>query len=78
MVKHTIKVCMGSSCYARGNEQNLNFLEKYIKENNLDTEIDLYGSNCIAQCTDGPNIKVDGILYNNIDENKLADIIKNL
>lgn len=78
MTKHTIKVCMGSSCYARGNEANLSFLEKYIKENNLDAEIDLYGSNCIAKCSDGPNIKVDGNTYHNVDENKIKEIIKNL
>lgn len=76
MAKHTIKVCMGSSCYARGNEDNLKFLEKNIKD--LDAEIDLYGSNCMAQCGDGPNIKIDGVLYHNVDENKLKDIIKNL
>ena len=33
MSKHNIKVCMGSSCFARGNLDNLNFLESYIKEN---------------------------------------------
>ena len=32
----TIKICMGSSCFARGNDQNLEFIEKYIKENNLE------------------------------------------
>ena len=27
MAKHNIKVCMGSSCFARGNLDNLKFLE---------------------------------------------------
>ena len=30
MAKLNITVCMGSSCFARGNEQNLAFLESYI------------------------------------------------
>jgi NADH:ubiquinone oxidoreductase subunit E len=39
MPQHTVKVCMGSSCFARGNLENLNFLETYIKENNLDAHV---------------------------------------
>ena len=31
-----ITVCMGSSCFARGNDQNLEFIEKYIKENGVE------------------------------------------
>ena len=36
-----ITVCMGSSCFARGNDQNLEFIEKYIKEKGLEAEIEL-------------------------------------
>ena len=42
-MKHNIKVCMGSSCFARGNLENLNFLENYIKENNLQNSVKLLG-----------------------------------
>ena len=35
---------MGSSCFARGNDENLDFLEQYIKENNLEAEIEVIGS----------------------------------
>ena len=34
MIKE-IKICMGSACFARGNADNLRFIEDYIKENNL-------------------------------------------
>ena len=33
MSKLNITVCMGSSCFARGNAQNLEFIENFIKEN---------------------------------------------
>ena len=29
--KVNITVCLGSSCYARGNEEHLNFIEDYIE-----------------------------------------------
>ena len=43
MAVHNIKVCMGSSCFARGNLKNLDYIENFIKENNLDADIDLFG-----------------------------------
>jgi NADH:ubiquinone oxidoreductase subunit E len=76
MPQHTVKVCMGSSCFARGNLENLNFLENYIKENNLDTQIELVGALCSNQCSVGPNIYIDDVLYSELDEEKLKDLLQ--
>lgn len=78
MTKHNVKVCMGSSCFARGNLQNLNFLENYIKENNKEIEIELVGAHCQEKCDIGPNIYIDEKLYNEVNEDKLKEIINSL
>lgn len=75
MAKHSIKVCMGSSCFARGNKDNLQFLENYIKENNLDADIDLVGALCTEECSSGPNIFIDDVVYNEANEEKLNEIL---
>ena len=74
MAKINITVCMGSSCFARGNEQNLAFLEHYIQEHELDAEINLAGTLCEAKCAKGPNIIINGVEHNNVDECKLEKI----
>ena len=51
-----IKICMGSACFARGNSQNVETIENYIKENGLDAKIELVGSHCEGKCADGPNL----------------------
>ena len=61
-----IKICMGSACFARGNSQNVETIENYIKENGLDAKIELVGSHCEGKCADGPNLYIDG---------KQADVI---
>lgn len=70
-----ISICMGSSCFARGNSKNLISLEEYIKENNLDAKIELTGLRCNENCSKGPNIIINGTEYNNVDKGSLIDII---
>ncbi len=72
-----IKICMGSSCFARGNDENLEFIENYIKENNLEAEIEIIGSRCENICATGPNIIIDGVKYYGVDKNKLRELLKN-
>ena len=75
MPKHNIKVCMGSSCFARGNMENLQFLEKYIADNNLDAELELVGALCTEKCSSGPNIFIDDVLYSEINQEKIEEIL---
>lgn len=72
----TIKVCMGSSCFARGNAKNLQLIQKFITENNLDAEVELSGLRCCNDCSQGPNISIDEISYTHIDNGTLLDILE--
>ena len=71
----TIKVCMGSSCFARGNAKNLKLIQKFIEDNNLEAEVELTGLRCCDNCSKGPNISIDDTDYNNIDQGSLLDIL---
>lgn len=73
--KINITVCLGSSCFARGNEEHLNFIESYVEENNLDADVDIAGSRCEGICAQGPNITIDGTLYSGITSEKLKEIL---
>ena len=52
--------------------------ENYIKENNLDTEIDLVGAHCQNNCENGPHIFVDDKSYDEVDEEKLKEILASI
>ena len=56
----TIKVCMGSSCFARGNAANLDFIENFIKDNKLNAKVEVIGSRCENKCASGPNVIING------------------
>lgn len=73
-----IKLCMGSACFARGNAENIEIIEKFIENNNLDAKIELYGSRCEGKCADGPNLYIDGKQYSNITPDKIEELLKGL
>lgn len=72
----TIKVCMGSSCFARGNAKNLKLIQKFLEENHLDAAVELTGLRCCDNCSKGPNIAIDNEEFNNIDQGTLLDILE--
>ena len=74
----SINICMGSSCFARGNEQNLAIIEQYLNEHNLvdDVDVELGCSICKEQCSKGPNIVFNGKLYNNVDASLILKLLK--
>lgn len=73
-----IKICMGSACFARGNDANAERIEKYIKDNNLDAKVELYGARCENKCENGPNIYVNDECANDIEKvMKILEGLKN-
>lgn len=70
-----ITICMGSSCFARGNDKNLKVLEDYIQKNKLTEVVKLYGSGCENQCSSGPFIKIAGKKFRCPDSGTLIDIL---
>ena len=51
-----IKICMGSACFAKGNQENLEFIKNYLDENHLEAKIKLTGDLCGDKCEKGPRI----------------------
>jgi len=66
--KITVVVCMGSSCFSRGNSLMLKALQDYIRENALENRVELKGSLCEDCCKCGPNITINGLRYSQPSE----------
>lgn len=58
-----IQVCVGSTCHLYGSQHIVQRLQKLIKDNHLDAEVELSGKFCIGQCGDGVTLKVDDTVY---------------
>ncbi|MBQ9246438.1 (2Fe-2S) ferredoxin domain-containing protein [bacterium] len=73
-----IKICMGSACFAKGNQENLEFIQNYIEENNLDTKISIGGSLCENKCEIGPRIIVNDKEYTNVTKDDIKKILSEI
>lgn len=71
-----IKVCLGSSCYIRGNDKILSFLQEYVQQK--DMTIELVGCRCTNLCQDGPNIYIDDKKYSNLSKEDLVKVLEAL
>jgi NADH:ubiquinone oxidoreductase subunit E len=78
MEKHIIEICMGSSCFARGNDRNLEVIESFLKRKDLKIEVLLRGSRCNGCCSQGPNVTIDGILYREVSPDGLTGLLNEL
>jgi NADH:ubiquinone oxidoreductase subunit E len=70
-----ILICMGSSCFARGNEKNLRVIEEFIAKNELTAKIRVAGKCCAGHCAKGPNIEIDGVCHHNVTRESLIDLL---
>lgn len=71
----TIAICMGSSCFARGNNRLLVVLEEAIKENGWEEKIHLSGLRCQELCNEGPIITINGQTYRGLDGGSVLDLL---
>jgi len=74
-VDNQIVICMGSSCFARGNEKNLRLIESYLERNKQTVEVVLSGSPCEGKCALGPNIVINGECFHQVDQETLIDLL---
>jgi NADH:ubiquinone oxidoreductase subunit E len=62
-----IGICLGSSCFARGNAENLRVIQEYVAARGLEDRVTTVGHLCEDHCSRGPNLIVDGTMHHSVD-----------
>ena len=73
--KKEIVICLGSSCFARGNKQTVKNISAFIKDNQLENKINFHGAHCFGHCEKGPIVKVESTMHENVDQKKVTEIL---
>ena len=74
--KTEIVICLGSSCFSRGNKQNLQVINQFIRQYNLENKVNFHGNHCFGMCNKGPIIKIREELFTEVKADKIIEILK--
>jgi NADH:ubiquinone oxidoreductase subunit E len=73
-----IVVCLGSSCFARGNSENLAIINKHVQSRGLSASVRMTGRLCQDQCKEGPNLVIDGEIHHCVTPERLRELLQKL
>lgn len=76
MEKLVVELCLGSSCFARGNAQTLGALEAFINNEGCSNRIELVGHLCLGSCSKGPNLRIGDTTYHGLDTEAVLTLVK--
>lgn len=71
-----IEICLGSSCFSRGNGKTLQTIQKYLKEHKLENNVVLKGNHCFSECSKGPIVKIGNHMHENVNGENILDILE--
>lgn len=71
-----ITICMGSSCFSRGNNQNLEAIRTWLCAHGKEAEIRLKGCRCGGMCGEGPNIWIEETCHSGVTPDAVPALLE--
>jgi NADH:ubiquinone oxidoreductase subunit E len=68
-------ICLGSSCFSRGNKEVVMFIKDYLKKNHLEDKIVFKGARCMGHCSNGPNLTINGQVVEGVTTATIESIL---
>lgn len=76
MEKIEITICLGSSCFSRGNKETLRVIDEFLKENKLKQYVNFRGNHCFGLCEEGPVLKINEQILKHVDAERAVKALK--
>jgi NADH:ubiquinone oxidoreductase subunit E len=71
-----MEICLGSSCFSRGNKDVVQFIKEYLKKNHLDDKVIFKGARCFGNCSNGPNLRINGKIIEGVDISRVEKVLE--
>jgi NADH:ubiquinone oxidoreductase subunit E len=71
-----MQICLGSSCFSRGNKDVVMFIKEYLRKNHLDDRVIFKGARCMGRCSNGPNLIINGVATEDVTLSKIEGILE--
>ena len=76
MMQHEVIICMGSSCFSRGNNRNIEVIQGFLDKRGLEGEVEIRGHLCEDECKVGPNVEIDGTALHDVHPVMLEALLR--
>lgn len=76
--KTDLQICLGSSCFSRGNKKIVKVIQDYIKDHDLDARVNFHGGHCFSLCEKGPTLLANGKFHHGLTEESVVTVLDNL
>lgn len=73
--QNEIIMCMGSACFTRGNNRNVDLVKNYLKARNLESSVQFKGCLCTNRCRSAPVIIINGQIFEKIVPEAVNEIL---
>jgi NADH:ubiquinone oxidoreductase subunit E len=73
--KIPIVICLGSSCFSRGNRETLEVIKHYLKTKNIEDKVTFKGQLCTESCNKGPVIWINYQKYEAVTQSNVISIL---
>ena len=70
-----ISVCMGSSCFTRGNNEVLPVLQDHIARTPRLSGCQLVGHLCAGRCQEGPIVEIEGAVHPRMEPQAAVELV---
>ena len=70
-----MQICLGSSCFSRGNKEVAAFIREYLKKNHLEDKVIFKGARCMGNCSKGPNLMIDARIEEGVTIGRIEAIL---
>lgn len=71
-----MQICLGSSCFSRGNREVVLFIRDYLKKNHLEDRIIFKGARCMGLCSNGPNLRINEKIIESVTLSVIEEILE--
>ena len=71
-----MQICLGSSCFSRGNKDVVMFIREYIRKNHLEDKVIFKGARCMGHCSNGPSLSINGVVIEGVTLSKIESILE--
>lgn len=69
-------ICLGSSCFSRGNKEVVMYIREYLRKNHLEDRIIFKGSRCMGLCINGPSLRINEKIIEGVTVAKIESILE--